>query len=257
MLGRLVHLIRKETNVTLEVSTLFNNSTVAGIADLVDYEQGEEEDEEDDFYDGYDDKGALGASYAAHRYDEDEDVAFQSHGYKPRSQTHPWVLFIQAIPFLFFYPFKAAWTWTVILHGLAFSAFYIRDIFWERVGALLASILVARLTSRIICPITAIAFKWIVIGRYRPGKYPMWCNYHLRWWIVNQSLKTAGKGLFAATQACRRSTTVSSECRSARMSRLTSSLRSPSTISLPSTTELASTSVLFVASVSSAMATSD
>lgn len=199
LLGRLVHLIRKETGVSLEVSTLFNNSTVAGIADLVDDEQGDEDEEDDDFYDGYDDKGALGATYAAHRYDDDEDVAFSNHGYKPRSQTHPWVIFIQAIPFLFFYPLKAAWTWTVILHGLAFSAFYIRDIFWERVGALLASIIVARLTSRIICPITAIAFKWIVIGRYRPGKYPMWCNYHLRWWIVNQSLKTAGKGLFAMT----------------------------------------------------------
>ncbi|KAN0060303.1 hypothetical protein ACQY0O_007632 [Thecaphora frezii] len=198
LLGRLVHLIRKDTGVSLEVSTLFNNSTVAGIANLIEEEAGDDDDEEDELFDGYDDKGG-GAGYAAHRYDEEDEPAYQSHGYQPRSQTHPWVMFVQLIPFLFFYPFKAAWTWTVILHGLAFSAFYIRDNFWERVGALLASIVVARFTSRIICPVTAIAFKWIVIGRYRPGKYPMWCNYHLRWWIVNQSLKTAGKGLFALT----------------------------------------------------------
>lgn len=202
LLGRLVHLIRKETGASLEVSTLFNNSTVEGIANLIDEEQGMDDDEYD-MMDGFIDEKSMGggAFSSAHRYDEvgEADPAFASHGYKPRSQTHPWVLLVQILPMLFFYPFKAAWTWTVILHGLAFSAYYINDVFWERVGVLLASVIVARFTSRIICPVTAIAFKWIIIGRYRPGKYPMWCNYHLRWWIVNQSLKTAGKGLFGLT----------------------------------------------------------
>ncbi|CEH15707.1 acetyl-synthetase-like protein [Ceraceosorus bombacis] len=204
LLGRLVHLIRKETGVSLEVSTLFNNSTVEGIAALIEDETGGDEDDDYGDMDYADEKtGAQGAFASAHRYDDDAagdlDPAVTAHGYKPRSQTHPWVVLIQLMPILFFYPFKAAWTWTVILHGLAFSAYYIRDDFWERVGVLLASIVVARFTSRIICPVTAIAFKWLVIGRYRPGKYPMWCNYHLRWWLVNQSLRTAGKGLFALT----------------------------------------------------------
>lgn len=202
LLGRLVHLIRKETGVSLEVSTLFNNSTVAGIASVIEDEQGGDDDDDDDMMDGLEEKAMPNSFAGAHRYDEDDaDPAFASHGYQPRSQSHPFVMLVQIIPILFFYPCKAAWTWTVILHGLAFSAYYIDDVFWERVGALLASIIVARFTSRIICPITAIAFKWIVIGRYRPGKYPMWSNYHLRWWIVNQSLKTAGKGLFSLTPA--------------------------------------------------------
>ena len=202
LLGRLVHLIRKETGASLEVSTLFNNSTVEGIAALIEEEQGLDEDDYE-MSDGFIDEKSMGggAFSSAHRYDEagESDPAFASHGYKPRSQLHPWVMLVQLLPMLFFYPFKAAWTWTVILHGLAFSAYYINDDFWERVGVLLASVVVARFTSRIICPVTAIAFKWIIIGRYRPGKYPMWCNYHLRWWIVNQSLKTAGKGLFSLT----------------------------------------------------------
>jgi hypothetical protein len=29
------------------------------------------------------------------------------------------------------------------------------------------------LCSRTIAPVSAIIFKWIVIGRYRPGKYKM------------------------------------------------------------------------------------
>lgn len=199
LLGRLIFMIRKETDVSLEVSSLFVNSTVSKIAALIDEQRNAGSSEEQDFYQ-IDEKGAglYSSANLAHNYD-DSDPAFSSHGNKPRSQTHPLVIFVQAIPFLFFYPLKAAWTWTIILHGLAFFAFYIEDSFWQRIGALLCSIAIARVTSRVICPVAAIAFKWVVIGHYRPGKYPMWCNYHLRWWIVNQSLRTSGRGVFALT----------------------------------------------------------
>jgi non-ribosomal peptide synthetase-like protein len=29
-----------------------------------------------------------------------------------------------------------------------------------------------------------IAVKWIVIGRYKPGGYPLWGSYYFRWWFV-------------------------------------------------------------------------
>src|SRR5437762_4276048 len=29
-----------------------------------------------------------------------------------------------------------------------------------------------------------IAVKWLVIGRYRPGAYPLWGDYYFRWWLV-------------------------------------------------------------------------
>ena len=32
--------------------------------------------------------------------------------------------------------------------------------------------------------LTAIVVKWLVIGRYRPGAYPLWGGYFLRWWFV-------------------------------------------------------------------------
>ena len=32
--------------------------------------------------------------------------------------------------------------------------------------------------------LTAIIVKWVVIGKYRPGKYPLWGVYYLRWWFV-------------------------------------------------------------------------
>jgi non-ribosomal peptide synthetase-like protein len=28
--------------------------------------------------------------------------------------------------------------------------------------------------------------KWIIIGRYRAGRYPLWGSYYLRWWVVSR-----------------------------------------------------------------------
>jgi hypothetical protein len=64
-------------------------------------------------------------------------------------------------------------TGSFILLFLAFLTKYLDANYWTRITALVTSITLARLTSRIICPIAAIIFKWIVIGRYKPGQYEM------------------------------------------------------------------------------------
>lgn len=33
---------------------------------------------------------------------------------------------------------------------------------------------------------TAILAKWVIIGRFRPGRYPLWGSYYIRWWIVSR-----------------------------------------------------------------------
>ncbi len=48
--------------------------------------------------------------------------------------------------------------------------------YWERAGGLLLAIFAGRLGSRLVCPIAAILFKWIVIGKYRPGCYRMYVS---------------------------------------------------------------------------------
>lgn len=34
--------------------------------------------------------------------------------------------------------------------------------------------------------IIAIAAKWLLIGRYRPGRYPLWGSFYIRWWITSR-----------------------------------------------------------------------
>ena len=47
--------------------------------------------------------------------------------------------------------------------------------------------------------LTSIAVKWIVIGRFKPGRYPLWSSYYLRWWIVDRFQSISWSGMFMGT----------------------------------------------------------
>ncbi|KAJ7263785.1 acetyl-CoA synthetase-like protein [Mycena rebaudengoi] len=205
LLGKLAYQIRKQTGINIAVASLFTHSTVESIASLIDESTpkvskapfiGVNESTAtlipDRTQEGHKSVHQMPPPSYEYSYPDDSEI----HG-DCRGQNHPVSLLIQAIPFVFFYPLKAALTWTVLLLTLAGLAHYVDDSFWERVLALLCAIVVARLATRIISPMTAIIFKWIVIGKYKPGKYPIWSGYYLRYWIVNQSLRAAGRGIFS------------------------------------------------------------
>ena len=59
------------------------------------------------------------------------------------------------------------------LMTLSCLAVFTDGSFWYRLLALFTAIFVARIIVGTVCPITAIAFKWIVTGRYQPGTYQM------------------------------------------------------------------------------------
>jgi len=46
-------------------------------------------------------------------------------------------------------------------------------------------------------PLAAIAFKWMLVGRYRCGAAPLWGQRYLRWWLVRQVQVTVGLGVFS------------------------------------------------------------
>ncbi|KAJ6486574.1 acetyl-CoA synthetase-like protein [Mycena vulgaris] len=210
LLGKLAYQIRKDTGVNIPVATLFTNSTVQAIASLIDASGknnasksagisaqslrrnqseatlGRERGAESD---------ASHTTLPPYEYSFPDDP--RVHGEDQRSQNHPLSLIIQAAPFMLFYPLKTALTWTVLLFALAAIARHLDESFWERMLSLIVAIVAARLFTRIIAPITAIIFKWIVIRKYRPGRYRMWSGYYLRYWIVNQSLHIAGRGIFS------------------------------------------------------------
>ncbi|MBB4199555.1 peptide synthetase [Rhodoblastus sphagnicola] len=55
-------------------------------------------------------------------------------------------------------------------------------------GQEVASLLGVYLIVQVVTVILAIAVKWIVIGKFKPGRYPIWGVYYFRWWLVQRML---------------------------------------------------------------------
>ena len=47
-----------------------------------------------------------------------------------------------------------------------------------------------------IFPLLAVAFKWVVLGKLKPGHHPLWGQYYIRWWLANKAVRVSGHGLF-------------------------------------------------------------
>ncbi len=45
----------------------------------------------------------------------------------------------------------------------------------------------------------SIALKWVVIGRYRSGQYPVWSFYYFRWWLVSRFQALSWSHMFVGT----------------------------------------------------------
>jgi non-ribosomal peptide synthetase-like protein len=44
-----------------------------------------------------------------------------------------------------------------------------------------------------------IALKWAVLGKAKPGRYPLWSAYYLRWWFADRLLSLAPTGALSGT----------------------------------------------------------
>jgi carbonic anhydrase/acetyltransferase-like protein (isoleucine patch superfamily)/acyl carrier protein len=51
-----------------------------------------------------------------------------------------------------------------------------------------------------ITPLIFVAIKWLVIGRYRAGRYPIWGSYYLRWWFVDICRKLFLRGVWGSNE---------------------------------------------------------
>ncbi|WKW49563.1 Pls/PosA family non-ribosomal peptide synthetase [Rhodomicrobium lacus] len=45
----------------------------------------------------------------------------------------------------------------------------------------------------------SILSKWLVIGRYKPGRYPLWSLYYFRWWFVGKFQRLSWAPMFAGS----------------------------------------------------------
>jgi non-ribosomal peptide synthetase-like protein len=77
-----------------------------------------------------------------------------------------------------------------LLFGLEWlGPFFIYSYFYSADYGIVDSIYISLFAYFLILPcltVFSIAFKWIVLGRIRPGKYKLWGSYYFRFWIVGK-----------------------------------------------------------------------
>jgi hypothetical protein len=71
-----------------------------------------------------------------------------------------------------------------------------RQIIESRIVAIVVASALTSYGMSVYKPLLAIAVKWIVVGRFRPGRYPLWGSYYLRWWVADQFRRVCGRGVF-------------------------------------------------------------
>eukprot|EP01038_Epipyxis_sp_PR26KG_P009637 gene9637-12976_t len=102
-------------------------------------------------------------------------------------------LFFQALPIVLFYPLRRILIWfLVVILWVTFMA----QGHIPRLYALLMALGFASFIINVASPLLGIALKWMVIGRYKPGKYQLWSAMYLKWWIAEQLIEIMGKGYF-------------------------------------------------------------
>ena len=123
------------------------------------------------------------AKLAAALADRQQHTTANQHGAKierptakPRPDGNIWaILGIYVLYFIYSTPIV-----------LPFSVFdTLNDEGWNKYTALAISAIVL-LSIHPILLLISIALKWLVIGKYKPGSYPLWSNYYWRFWFMQQ-----------------------------------------------------------------------
>ena len=109
LVGQLSYRLRQQTGINIGIADLFAESSICGIASMIEEKENKEiKQKVADVGDVTNpEKNNSSATATEHLYEEDAEYykANQSRG-----QNHPLCLFVQAIPFIFFYPAKRALT---------------------------------------------------------------------------------------------------------------------------------------------------
>lgn len=178
--GRLVSELRREFQIRLPIDLLFAHGQVGSLAQDIDQR--------------------LQSAPPKANTSITEAPVIQKGCTETRSSTNPFLLLLQLFPLVLMYPMKRAMTWTVFMYMLTATQDWVTSPYLVgRLFNLIVCLGIGRAVTRAVAPIFGLICKWLIIGKYRAGVYPMWGSYHTRWWLVQKILQVCGRGHFGAT----------------------------------------------------------
>ena len=177
--GKLLALLRKDFQLRLPVDLLFNHSQVEQLSALIDEKLG------------------SSATTSTSKEEKAQPAAPLPGVRRTCSSTNAFLMAVQLLPIMLFYPLKRALTWTIWMYILTGTQVWAtNESMPGRLFNLIFSLGAARAIASMIAPIGAILFKWVVIGVHEEGLYAMWNAYHTKWWLVHKVVTISGMGVF-------------------------------------------------------------
>ncbi|WP_219908073.1 Pls/PosA family non-ribosomal peptide synthetase [Enhygromyxa salina] len=171
---RMVSLARREHGLPVATQDVYQHPTVRGLARLLDQRNA--------------DRGGPSNTAPPPRRRTSQEV-FES--------SSPWArracVALQALCLLCFYGVAGAGL--VVLFSIVMSVVAGALSLGAAMGILVALVVLGY-------PMVlglSIALKWVIVGRYRAGAYPMWGLYYFRFWLATRVQAMSGVGLLAGT----------------------------------------------------------
>ena len=91
----------------------------------------------------------------------------------------------------------------ILLFGLEWlGPFFVYSYYYQAELGVMDSLIMMLLMYFALLPVLslfAIGFKWVVIGRIKPGKYKLWGSYYFRFWIVDKVINICPITYFTGT----------------------------------------------------------
>lgn len=116
-----------------------------------------------------------------------------THDSTSRFSSTSWsCLIVQALPLFVIYPIRSISNWFIV----AFPRVTLFNLGLGRFQSLLVALSIMTLFNLFIFPLIAVLLKWIIIGKYKTGRYPLWSTMYLKNWLVEQIINIMGKGIY-------------------------------------------------------------
>jgi len=202
--GGLVSAIRKKFDVAMTVADLFTSPTIESMAQKISFLISMDTEESVfDFDDTYSEGGDSAKllrplSIASPKDDvfggvDTDPGSVNNWEYSMKLSSTSWgCLITQLIPFVLVFPARRLSMWFLI----AGPWVMFMNLGIDRFPALIMAMLLMRVVSATLFPLFGVLCKWLIIGKYKPGRYPIWGVMYLKWWLVEQIIRIVGTGIF-------------------------------------------------------------
>ncbi|KAL3927585.1 MAG: hypothetical protein SGBAC_013028, partial [Bacillariaceae sp.] len=187
--SQLASRIRKQFQVSFSGADIFQHNSCLAMAKKIKSER----DEATTKSSRSDKTGSASGAYSSHA--DLQDIHFD--GSKLPPQKNPLKTLFQLLPGFVVFPWlqftRVFLFFTLLLEVL-------KELPWERnIIRFVTTIVVFHFLWSIFTPLIFVLIKWVVIGKYKRGRYPFWSVYYLRWWFVDVCRKIIGRGIWGTS----------------------------------------------------------